>query len=107
VDATNPFSALGRYELRHLPVHLGEAGEDDVLDRLLRLEYHTETRTRNAWFDAKDSDDVTDNPALYTLDVATAWRAAERRSVREIDRGAPAVAVGAEFVYAAHCSVGR
>jgi hypothetical protein len=100
VDASNPFSELGPYELRHLPVHLAEAGEDDVLDRLLRLEYHTETRSRNAWFDAKDSDDVTDNPALYTLDVATAWRVAERRSVHEIDRGAPAVAVGAEFVYA-------
>lgn len=73
MTADSPFDALDSYELSHLPAHLAEAGEIEILFRLLAWE---DAQGDNAWNLIKQVTDPSD--AAFVTDVATAWDVAER-----------------------------
>lgn len=91
---TDPFGALGDYEVRHLVQHLANAGHDGDLHRLLRLEAGPD-RT-NAWFAERDGrDDV----GGYLDDVVLARGLASAACIDAVARGLPAIALAQELRY--------
>jgi hypothetical protein len=82
-------ASLDQYGLHHLAAHLEAAGREDDLDRLLRLEWTTETespeveRVENAWFSVHDRTVDLDG---YMSDVARAWSLTDREMATKSSR---------------------
>ncbi len=74
LDSANPLRSLTEYDLRHLLMHLIDAGHPEHVHQLLRLEHWTEgpspqAHRRNAWYEAKRAHGIADS---YFADVALA-----------------------------------
>jgi hypothetical protein len=97
---SNPAAALSPYELRHLVSHMKDAGLNDDVHSLLRLDWvvsHDEggPRRHNAWFELKES---ADERAGFVTDVETAWEVADTMAEHPDDEGADrAIGLGLRY----------
>ena len=89
--------AHGGYGLRHLAVHLTEAGRGPDLHRLLGCEYEASGRKANLWYDLHHRTGTVD---AYLEDVGRARRDAEAATDNMVTNGRPAAALGLEVRYA-------
>ena len=90
----NPVGLLPSYELRHLVVHLIEAGRLDDLQHLLSLE---DSDRQNAWYQAKDSTGDLDD---YTADLSAALVAAQSIPVTGARYSSPCAQLAVGYRYA-------